>query len=141
MCIRDSCDPRPEYASGWEIEGTEFSTVAAHELVTHFAPDPHSIVLALAHAPRLEDEALARALETDAFYIGALGSHKNQQARIRRLRKLGLTNTQLAKLHGPVGLDIGSHTPAEIAIAITAALVQARNQPSQLQTEVESRHA
>ena len=125
------CDSRPEYASGWEVDGTEFTTTPPAELIVHYAPDPHTTILALAHAPALEDEALAAALQTDAFYIGALGSRKNQKARIGRLQKLGLNNPQLAQLHGPIGLDIGSHTPAEIAIAISAALVQARNQYQQ----------
>ena len=134
------CDSRPEYASGWEVDGTEFTTAPAAELIAHFAPDPYSAILALAHAPVLEDEALAAALQTDAFYIGALGSRKNQQARIGRLQKLGLNDSQLAQLHGPVGLDIGSHTPAEIAIAITAALVQARNQYVQQLSQAGAQH-
>jgi xanthine dehydrogenase accessory factor len=134
------CDSRPEYASDWEVDGTEFSTAPAAELITHFAPDPHTTILALAHAPALEDEALATALQTDAFYIGALGSRKNQQARIGRLQRLGLNSSQLAQLHGPVGLDIGSHTPAEIAIAIIAALVQARNQTVQQLPQAEVQH-
>jgi xanthine dehydrogenase accessory factor len=134
------CDSRPEYASDWEVDGTEFSTAPAAELITHFAPDQHTTILALAHAPALEDEALATALQTDAFYIGALGSRKNQQARIGRLQRLGLNSSQLAQLHGPVGLDIGSHTPAEIAIAIIAALVQARNQTVQQLPQAEVQH-
>ena len=97
-------------------------------------------MLALAHTPALEDSALAAALKTDAFYIGALGSRKNQHARIGRLQKLGLNGSQLARLHGPVGLDIGSHTPAEIAIAITADLIQARNQRNQQLTRGEAQH-
>lgn len=134
------CDSRPEYASGWEVDGTEFTTMSPAELIAEFAPDTHCAVLALAHAPVLEDSALDAALKTDAFYIGALGSRKNQHARIGRLQKLGLNGSQLARLHGPVGLDIGSHTPAEIAIAITADLIQARNQCNQQLTRVESQH-
>ena len=134
------CDSRPEYASGWEVDGTEFTTTAPAELIAHYAPDSHTTILALAHAPALEDEALAAALQTNAFYIGALGSRKNQKARIGRLQKLGLNNTQLAQLHGPIGLDIGSHTPAEIAIAISAALVQARNQYQQQLSHTETQH-
>ncbi len=134
------CDSRPEYASGWEVDGTEFTSMPPAELIAEFAPDPHCAVLALAHTPALEDSALAAALKTDAFYIGALGSRKNQHARIGRLQKLGLNGSQLARLHGPVGLDIGSHTPAEIAIAITADLIQARNQPNQQLTRGEAQH-
>jgi len=121
------CDPRPEYASGRELDGAEFSTAPPEALVNHFMPDRRSVVLALAHAPALEDAALAAALRTEAGYIGALGSRGNQQARIRRLQALGLSDAQLARLHGPVGLDIGSRTPAEIAVSIAAALIQARD--------------
>ena len=134
------CDSRPEYASGWEVDGTEFTSMPPTGLIAEFAPDPHCAVLALAHAPVLEDSALAAALKTDAFYIGALGSRRNQHARIRRLQKLGLKDSQLARLHGPVGLDIGSHTPAEIAIAITADLIQARNQRNQQLSRGETQH-
>jgi len=134
------CDSRPEYASGWEVDGTEFTTMPPAEVIAEFSPDSHSAVLALAHAPVLEDKALAAALKTDAFYIGALGSRKNQHARIVRLQKLGLNSAQLAQLHGPVGLNIGSHTPAEIAIAITAALIQARNHRDQQLIQGEAQH-
>jgi xanthine dehydrogenase accessory factor len=132
------CDSRPEYASGWEVEGTDFSVMQPAMLISRNPPDPHTVILALAHAPVLEDEALAAALQSDAFYIGALGSQKNQRARIGRLQRMGLNDTQLARLHGPVGLDIGSHTPAEIAIAITAALIKARNQALQQSPQKET---
>ena len=134
------CDSRPEYASGWEVEGTEFTATPPAALIQQYAPDPHSVILALAHAPVLEDEALVAALKTDAFYIGALGSRKNQLARSGRLRRLGLSDAQLARLHGPVGLAIGSHTPAEIAIAITAALIEARNQKGHQQPPAQAQH-
>lgn len=134
------CDPRPEYASGWEVAGVDFVVTPPAELIPRFAPDEHTVVLALAHAPPLEDAALAAALRSDAGYVGVLGSRKNQHARLKRLGSLGLDAGQLARLHGPVGLDIGSRTPAEIAIAITAGLIGARNrciqalpeQPAQL---------
>jgi xanthine dehydrogenase accessory factor len=125
------CDPRPEYASGWEVEGTDFVAAPAEALMPRFAPDRNTVVLALAHAPPLEDAALAAALRSDAGYIGALGSRRNQQARLERLARLGLSAAQLGRLHGPVGLDIGSRTPAEIAIAIAAGLIEARNRPAQ----------
>ena len=126
------CDSRPEYASGWQVEGTAFSSRPPAQLVESFAPDEHTAILALAHAPALEDEAIASALTSDAFYVGALGSRKNQRARIGRLRRMGLSEAQLALLHGPVGLDIGSHTPAEIAIAILAQLIAIRNRQSRM---------
>lgn len=131
------CDSRPEYASGWEVAGTAFTNLPPGEIIDRFAPDTHSVILALAHSPALEDAALAAALKTDAFYIGALGSSRNQQARIARLQKHGLTPAQLERLHGPVGLDIGSRTPAEIAIAISAALVQARNRQPRMRAQAQ----
>ena len=126
------CDSRPEYANGWQVEGTAFSSRPPAQLVKSFAPDEHTAILALAHAPALEDEAIASALTSDAFYVGALGSRKNQRARIGRLQRMGLSEAQLARLHGPVGLDIGSHTPAEIAIAILAQLIATRNRQSRV---------
>ena len=134
------CDSRPEYASGWEVEGTDFNTRPPAEMIAQFEPDHACAVLALAHTPVLEDEVLATALTGEAFYIGALGSNRNQQARLGRLRKRGLNDTHLARLHGPVGIDIGSHTPAEIAIAITAALIQARNRQLRLARTAEVQH-
>lgn len=122
------CDSRPEYASGWEVDGTEFTSKPPTDCINRFSVDNQTIILALAHSPALEDEALSAALKTDAFYIGALGSKKNQQGRLKRLQKLGVNSRQLSRLHGPVGLDIGSHAPAEIAIAISAALIQARHE-------------
>jgi xanthine dehydrogenase accessory factor len=134
------CDSRPEYVGGWDVEGTEFSSVNPSEFVSQFQPDPRTVILALAHAPVLEDEALVVALQSKAFYVGALGSLKNQRARLKRLQRLGLDQEQLGRLHGPVGLDIGSRTPAEIAIAITAELIQAQSQFSQNLSVIESHH-
>ncbi len=122
------CDSRPEYADSWQVDGTDFSTMNSADAITALHPDSRTVVLALSHTPALDDPALAVALQSNAFFVGALGSLKNQQARLNRLQQKGLSSTQLARLHGPVGLDIGSRTPAEIAIAIMAALVAERNQ-------------
>ena len=130
------CDSRPEYADGWQVDGTDFISIETAQAVTNLQPDSHSVVLALSHTPALDDGALAAALQSKAFYVGALGSMKNQQARLRRLQKRGLSENQLARLHGPVGLDINSRTPAEIAIAIMAALIQQRNQAASHNTEL-----
>jgi len=135
------CDSRPEYADSWQVNGTDFSTMNTADAVTALHPDPRTVVLALSHAPALDDPALAVALQSNAFYVGALGSLKNQQARLSRLQQKGLSSTQLARLHGPVGLDIGSRTPAEIAIAIMAALVAERNQTAHQAISTESIYA
>lgn len=122
------CDSRPEYADGWQVDGADFMVIDTAQAVTALQPGSRSVVLALSHTPALDDGALAVALQSKAFYVGALGSLKNQQARLRRLQQRNLSVDQLARLHGPVGLDIGSRTPAEIAIAIMAALIEKRSQ-------------
>jgi len=95
--------------------------------VQAFAPDAASAVVALTHDPKLDDLALLEALRSPAYYVGAIGSRANQSKRRERLREhFGLEEELLARLHGPVGLPIGAHTPAEIAVAIAAHLVQVR---------------
>ena len=85
----------------------------------------HDAVVALSHNPIFDDEALYLALEANAFYVGALGSRKNHAKRCARLQERGLSSTQVARISGPVGLDIGAQTPAEIAVSILAELIQA----------------
>lgn len=97
------------------------------DAVTQYASHPRSIVLALTHDPKLDDMALMNALTSNAFYIGALGSKRNNDSRRERLKTLGVTPQQLQRLHGPVGLDIGSHTPPEIAISILAEITAERH--------------
>jgi xanthine dehydrogenase accessory factor len=89
--------------------------------------DSRSAVVALTHDPKLDDLALMEALRTDAFYVGAIGSRANDARRRERLRAFDLTGDQVAKLHGPIGLYIGSKTPYEIAISILAELVAVKN--------------
>ena len=92
-----------------------------------FKCDPHTVVVTVSHDPKLDDMALLEALKTDAFYIGAVGSMKTNDERRKRLALFDLSVAQIAKLHGPVGLALGSRTPPEIAIAILAELIAARN--------------
>jgi xanthine dehydrogenase accessory factor len=84
-------------------------------------------IVTLAHDPRQDDLALTAALDTEAFYIGALGSRSSAAARRERLKSLGFTAAQLARIHGPAGLDIGSKRPAEIAVSILAEITAIRN--------------
>jgi xanthine dehydrogenase accessory factor len=121
------CDPREEYAQGWYVEGTELTTLMPDDAVQQYAQQPRSIVLALTHDPKLDDMALLDALNTQAFYVGAIGSQRNCDARRKRLKDLGITPANLQRLHAPVGLPIGSHTPPEIAVAILAEITQQRN--------------
>lgn len=121
------CDPREEYARAWAVAETELSTAMPDDAVQAFAAHERSIVVALTHDPKLDDMALLDALQGQAFYVGAIGSQRNCEARRKRLRQMGLTPQQLERLHAPVGLDIGSHTPPEIAVSILAEITARRN--------------
>ena len=121
------CDPREEYAQAWKIEGTELTTIMPDDAVQKYSQKPRSIVLALTHDPKLDDMALLDALQSPAFYVGAIGSQRNCDSRRKRLKDLGVSTVQLQRLHAPVGLSIGSHTPPEIAVSILAEITQQRN--------------
>jgi len=121
------CDPREEYAQSWQVEGTELTTLMPDDAVQHYVQQPRSIVLALTHDPKLDDMALLDALTSPAFYVGAIGSQRNCDLRRQRLKELGITASQLQRLHAPVGLSIGSHTPPEIAVSILAEITQQRH--------------
>jgi xanthine dehydrogenase accessory factor len=92
-------------------------------MVTH----PRCAVVALTHDPKLDDMALLEALESGAFYVGAIGSRRNSELRRKRLATLGIPRQSLERLHAPVGLPIGSHSPPEIAVAILAEMTAVRN--------------
>jgi len=121
------CDPREEYAASWQLAGTMLDTRSPDDAVSALVRDARSAVLALTHEPKLDDLALMEALTSPAFYVGALGSRANNAKRRARLAQLELQPPAIEKLHGPVGLPIGSRTPAEIAIAILAELTAVRN--------------
>jgi xanthine dehydrogenase accessory factor len=121
------CDPREEYRSVWRVPGSVFFDGMPDDAVIAFKADPHTVIVAVSHDPKLDDMALMEALKTRAFYVGAVGSVKTSEERRKRLLEFDVTAAQVAKLHGPVGLSIGSRTPPEIAIAILAELVAARN--------------
>ena len=121
------CDPRDEYAQNWQVAGTELTTLMPDDAVRQYAKQPRSIVVALTHDPKLDDMALLDALDSPAFYVGAIGSKRNCEMRRQRLRELGLSSEQIQRLHAPVGIPIGSHTPAEIAVSILADITRQRN--------------
>ena len=121
------CDPREEYADGFRLAGATLTREMPDDVVVAFAPDGHSAVVALTHDPKLDDLALMEALKSPAFYVGAIGSRVNQSKRKARLAEhFGLTDAQLARLHGPVGLHIGARTPPEIALSILAHMTAER---------------
>ena len=121
------CDPREEYRGAWRVEGTHWAAGMPDDAVLAFRPDGHSVILAVSHDPKLDDMALLEALKSEAFYVGAVGSKQTSADRRKRLADFDLTAGQIARLRGPVGLTIGSRTPPEIAVAILADLVAARN--------------
>lgn len=122
------CDPRKPMIEQWNLGGVELLNCMPDDAVReHCNDDAHSIVITLTHDPRIDDMALMEALQHDLFYVGALGSELTSAGRRKRLRQLDLNETQIAKLHAPVGLKIGSKRPPEIAIAILAELTLLRN--------------
>lgn len=121
------CDPREEYHLTWDIPDTRFSKAMPDDLVTELQLDPHSAVVAVTHDPKLDDMVLLEALKSPAFYVGALGSRGNTARRKERLAMFDLTPAEIGRLHGPIGLDLGSRTPAEIAVAIVAEIIAVKN--------------
>lgn len=122
------CDPRQEYISQWAVCGTTVMRSMPDDTVNALNLDPHSAVVALTHDPKLDDMALLEALKSPAFYVGALGSiATSARRRERLLQYFDLTAEEVARLHGPVGLPIGSRTPPEIAVAIVAEMTAVRN--------------
>ena len=120
------CDPRAEYADTWVVPGTALVRTMPDDTVTAMHPDRNTAIIALTHDPKLDDLALIEALQSDAFYVGAIGSKRNQGARRERLKEFGLDDGQLDRLHGPVGLKNGARTPPEIAVSILAELTATR---------------
>ena len=121
------CDPREEYRAGWHVDGVQLVHDMPDDIVLSMKLDHRSAVVALTHDPKLDDLALMEALKSDAFYVGAIGSRLNNSKRRERLLEFDLTPEQLARLHGPIGLYIGSKTPSEIAISILAELTAIKN--------------
>ncbi|HUH92936.1 MAG TPA: XdhC family protein [Casimicrobiaceae bacterium] len=121
------CDPREEYTETWDIPGVTLVRTMPDDTVIEMALDERCAVVALTHDPKLDDLALMEALKSPAFYVGALGSRANNAKRRKRLEEFDLTPEQIARLHGPIGLYIGSRTPPEIAISILAEITAAKN--------------
>jgi xanthine dehydrogenase accessory factor len=121
------CDPREAYRQSWQVAGVPLLASMPDDTVVQMQPDTRSAVVALTHDPKLDDMALLEALKSPAFYVGALGSRANNAKRRKRLRLFDLSDAEISRLHGPVGLPIGSHTPPEIAIAILAEMTALRH--------------
>ncbi len=119
-------DPRRAFASDERFPGVAVSTDWPDEALDALRPDTRTAIVTLTHDPKLDDPALDRALRSQAFYVGALGSRKTHAARLGRLRALGHDEAALARIRGPVGLDIGAVTAPEIALSIMAQIVAVR---------------
>jgi len=122
------CDPRSEYRETWSVEGTTVVSAMPDDAVIGLGLDSRSAVVALTHDPKLDDLALIEALRSPAFYVGCLGSRLNTARRKERLHQhFDLSDRELARLHAPVGLAIGSRTPPEIAVSILAEMTALKN--------------
>lgn len=121
------CDPRPAYLENWQVDGVTVTSSLPDDVVREQFSNPYSGIIALAHDPRVDDMALMEALKTDAFYIGAMGSDRTSAKRRERLPELGLTETEIGRLHAPIGYPIGSKKPIEIAISIMAEVTAVRH--------------
>lgn len=119
-------DPRRGFAESQKFEGFAVMGDWPDEAMATLKPDSRTAVVTLTHDPKLDDPALAAALRSNAFYIGALGSKKTHAARLERLKEAGFSDTELARIHGPVGLNIGALSPAEIAVSIVGQITQIR---------------
>ncbi|WP_078120730.1 XdhC family protein [Thiosocius teredinicola] len=125
------CDPREEYTSEWDVPGCELLRAMPDDVIIERGLDAGSAVVTLTHDPKLDDMALIEALRSPAFFVGALGSRKTNATRRARLRDYcELSQQQVDRLHGPVGLPIGSHTPPEIAVSIIAEITAVKNSVS-----------
>jgi xanthine dehydrogenase accessory factor len=122
------CDPREEYRSAWSVAGAKVLSDMPDDVVVAFKPDRRSCVIALTHDPKLDDLALMEALATEAFYVGAIGSRRNNTTRhLRMAEHFGLGEEALARLRGPIGIYIGSKTPPEIAVSVMAEVLAVKN--------------
>jgi xanthine dehydrogenase accessory factor len=117
-------DPRGAFATAARFPGVDLVTEWPDEALDRLKPDRGSAVIALTHDPKLDDPALAAALRSDCFYIGALGSRRNHAGRCARLKEMGFSDSDLARIHGPIGLSIGGVSPAEVAVSIVAQMTQ-----------------
>ena len=135
------CDPRQEMLDQWHVDGVRLTNEMPDDAVRQFSQDNFSAIIALTHDPRIDDMGLMEALKTRAFFVGAMGSTRTSAKRRGRLLQLDLTETEINRLHAPVGLPIGSKTPAEIAIAILAQLTALRGeQTPSLEADFRTQH-
>ena len=117
-------DPRGAWATEARFPGIELSSEWPDEALERMKPDRASAVVALTHDPKIDDPGLIVALRSEAFYIGALGSRRTHAKRLERLAKEGFGENELSRIHGPIGLNIGGVSQAEVAVSIVAEMTQ-----------------
>ena len=111
-------DPRESFATADRFPGVDLTHDWPDEALELLKPDSRTAIVTLTHDPKLDDPALHQALRSNCFYIGSLGSRRTHQSRTERLKAAGFSDDQIARIHGPIGLDIGAKSPAEIAVAV-----------------------
>ena len=121
-------DPRRSFATPERFPDVDLETAWPDEALAAHVPDARTAVVTLTHDPKLDDPALATALRSEAFYIGSLGSRRTHAARCERLRGMGFGESELDRIHAPVGLAIGGRAPAEIAVSIIAEIISVLRQ-------------
>ena len=117
-------DPRDAFGSAARFPGETILHDWPDEAMAALRPDARTAVVTLTHDSKLDDPAIQAALASDCFYLGCLGSTRTHAKRLDRLRAAGITDAQIARIHAPVGLDIGAKTPAEIAVSVLAQITQ-----------------
>ncbi len=118
-------DPRRAFASEQRFPGVDLSHAWPDKALKSLGLDSRTALITLTHDPKLDEPALIAALQSDAFYIGALGSRRTHQARCERLAEANVSPSQLERIHAPIGFDIGAESPAEIAVSIMAEMTAA----------------
>ena len=118
-------DPRTAFATPERFPDVPLRAQWPQDALPELGVDRYTAMAALTHDPKIDDPALAHAVERGCFYVGALGSRKTHARRVERLAALGVTEAALARMDAPIGLDIGAQSPAEIAVAVLGSLIQA----------------
>lgn len=118
-------DPRTAFATEERFEGVELVADWPEDVLKDTPLDAYTALVAVTHDPKIDDFPIAEALRAECFYVGALGSRKTHAKRVERLQAMGITDEQITRIDAPIGLDIGAQSPAEIAVAVLGAIIQA----------------
>lgn len=122
-------DPRTAFATPERFAGVDLIADWPMDVLAEYPLDRYSALVAVTHDRKIDDDPIAAALRAGCFYVGALGSRRTHAARLERLEREGLSHRELARIHAPIGLDIGAASPAEIAVAILAEIISALRRP------------